>query len=80
MTLTLEILSPTVTRIVEGVEAVFVPGASGAFEVLPRHAAIISLLVEGDVRWRVAGVEESMRVKGGVMRMKDNRIQICAEL
>ncbi len=37
--------------------AVFLPGAAGAFEVLPGHAPIISALTAGEIRWRVPGSE-----------------------
>ena len=53
------------------VQAVFLPGTAGNFEVLPSHAPIISTLEEGDIRWRTPdGCEESLKVKGGVMRYR----------
>lgn len=73
-----KILTPGCNRVFEA-DAVFLPGALGSFEVLPGHAAIISTLVEGNVRWREAGKEESFGIKGGVMRFADDEMTICAE-
>lgn len=75
----LDILTPEWTRSVEA-EAVFVPGVLGEFEVLQNHAPIISALVAGDVKWREGGKLEKIAVKGGVMRLKDNEMKVCAEI
>lgn len=76
----LRILTPGGSREIAA-QAVFLPGTAGNFEVLPSHAPIISTLEEGDVRWRTQdGTEETLKVKGGVMRCRDNEMHICAEL
>ncbi|MCR5518890.1 MAG: F0F1 ATP synthase subunit epsilon [Bacteroidales bacterium] len=61
------------------VEAVFLPGAQGSFEVLKSHAPIISTLVAGDVRWRSGGEESSFAVRGGAVMVENDIIKICAE-
>lgn len=76
----LEILTPEWNRVVEDVEAVFIPGMLGEFEVLVNHAPIISTLRKGQLRWRVAGEEESLEVKAGAARVRDNVIQVCVEV
>ena len=78
-----EILSPEQSRHLD-VEAIFLPGVQGEFEVLINHAPIISLLDAGKIKWRYsdgekAGSEDSLEIKGGVVRLKDNRMQICIE-
>ena len=76
----LKILTPHGSREMD-VQAVFLPGTAGNFEVLPSHAPIISTLEEGDIRWRTSdGCEESLKVKGGVMRCRNNEMHVCAEL
>lgn len=60
-------------------DAVFLPGAEGAFEVLPGHADIISALEAGDIRWRCGGNEEILSVSGGIMRLEKNLMQICVQ-
>ena len=62
------------------VEAVFLPGTSGPFEVLPMHAPIISSLVEGNLRWRELGEEKSVAVKEGFVKVLDNRVEVSAVL
>ena len=76
----LSILTPHGSR-EASVQAVFLPGSSGSFEVLPKHAPIISTLQEGEIVWRDAqGKEERLKVKGGVMRCQEDKMHICAEL
>lgn len=75
----LDILTPEWSRSLE-VDAVFLPGAMGEFEVLVNHAPIISTLVEGKVRWRCGCEEECFEVKGGVVRLEKNEMQICAKI
>ena len=61
-------------------DAVFLPGEMGEFEVLVNHAPIISTLLKGSVRWRTGEEMESLEIIGGVMRLKDNEMSICAEV
>ena len=75
-----QILSPESSRTVEA-QAVFLPGSLCPFEVLPGHAPIISSLDAGAVRWRTPeGGEESLEIKGGVVRLEKDVMQICVEL
>lgn len=79
MKIQVHILTPEWTRDVEA-DAVFLPGSVCPFEVLPEHAPMISLLEEGDVRWRDAKGEESLHVKGGVVKIERNEMKICVEV
>ena len=75
----LQIITPTGIE-EHTVEAVFLPGAAGAFEVLKGHAPIISALVAGDVRWRDASGAESVRSIGsGAVMVENDIIKVCAE-
>ncbi|NLZ20351.1 MAG: F0F1 ATP synthase subunit epsilon [Bacteroidales bacterium] len=60
--------------------AVFLPGQIGPFEVLPNHAPIISALSAGPVRMMNGGKEQRIDVGGGVVRVLDNVITVCAEM
>lgn len=76
--MTLQIITPeSVSE--HTVEAVFLPGAAGAFEVLKGHAPIISALSVGEVRWRSAGQEESFSLQGGMVMVENDIIKVCAE-
>ncbi|MBO4475836.1 MAG: F0F1 ATP synthase subunit epsilon [Bacteroidales bacterium] len=77
--LTLRILTPVGTAFEGPVEAVFVPGSSGAFEVLPGHAPIISSLESGRILWRHDGREDSLAVRTGAMIVENNTVTVCAQ-
>lgn len=79
MDIHVDILSPEWSRCVE-TDAIFLPGTLGEFEVLRNHAPIISTLTAGNIKWRTAEGEERLAIKGGVMRLKDNNMQICVEV
>ncbi len=48
----LEIVSPEATLLNAEVDAVIVPGIQGEFEILNNHAPIVSLLMEGVIRFK----------------------------
>ena len=77
-TLTIRILTPEGTLHEGTASAVFLPGSVSPFEVLPGHAPIISALSAGEVRV-VAQEERHFSVGGGVVRVLDNEITVCAE-
>lgn len=75
----LEIVTPD-TKVFSGeVSAVKVPGSEGIFEMLDRHASIISPLVNGEVRVKTASGEKSFQVQGGVVESLNNKVVILAE-
>ena len=78
-TLTIRILTPEGTLHEGAADAVFLPGAVSPFEVLPGHGAIISALSAGVIRVENGNQEEQIPVGGGVVRVLDNVITVCAE-
>ena len=78
-TLTIRILTPEGTLHEGAATAVFLPGSLSPFEVLPGHAPIISALSAGDVRIVAGPQEQRFAVRGGVVKVKDNEITVCAE-
>ena len=52
----LEIVSPEATLLHTDVDLVSVPGINGEFQMLNNHAPIVSLLVEGSVRFKGANI------------------------
>ena len=77
--ITLEILSPSGSLFTGEVEAVFLPGTKGAFEVLPGHDAIISSLTGGVVRYRQGGEEQQMEISSGFVMHKSDHMVVCIE-
>ena len=63
------------------VESAKFPGASGAFMVLPEHAALISALTSGKVVYTSSkGETKELTIQGGFVEVKNNVISVCAEL
>lgn len=77
-TLTIRILTPEGTLHEGAATAVFLPGSVSPFEVLPGHAPIISALSAGDIRV-VDGEERNFAIRGGVVKVRNNEITVCAE-
>ncbi len=77
--LILKILTPEGTVFEGAVEAVFLPGSKGRFEVLPGHAPIISSLDSGQVSWRHAGEESSLSIKVGALILDNNELRLCVQ-
>ena len=90
----LEIVSPEATLFKGEVTMVSLPGVNGEFQMLNNHAPIVSLLVEGAVRFRGANVqikeqfadkftsvkgEFSLPIKSGTVEMKENKVIILAD-
>ncbi|MGB0523368.1 MAG: F0F1 ATP synthase subunit epsilon [Flammeovirgaceae bacterium] len=76
----LEIITPDVKAFEGEVSAVKVPGTDGTFEMLDKHANIISTLINGEVRVKTASNEtKTFDIEGGVVEMLDNKVVILAE-
>ena len=78
--LTLKILTPEGTAFEGPVEAVFLPGTMGRFEVLPGHAPIVSTLTKGEIRWRAGGVEAVIAIRAGALMLNDSILTVCAQV
>lgn len=78
--LQLEIVSPEGLILDGAVEKVQIPGKSGHLGILPKHAALITELAGGDVRYVVNGVAKSLHVRGGIAEILPNRVMIVAEI
>ena len=79
MELHLHILSPEGTLVDERVASVNLPGEHAPFEVLAGHAALISPLVEGDVRYVTEAGEQVLRIRGGFAEIRSNEVLLAVE-
>ncbi len=76
----LKIVTPTLTVFEGEVEHFSVPGAMGPFEVLYNHAAIVSKLVPGMLKFTQAGKpEEHYFVSGGFLELHENQGIVLAD-
>jgi F-type H+-transporting ATPase subunit epsilon len=58
---------------------VVAPGAEGSLGILPRHAALVSLLKEGELRVKHGNEEDSLAVFGGFIEVLNNRVVVLAD-
>lgn len=56
------------------------PGAEGYFGVLAHHAAMITELIPGELKFtHASGAEETMAVSGGFAEVVNNRVTVLAD-
>ncbi len=71
------ILSPEKEIFSGSVKSVKVPGSGGQFELLDRHAAIVSSLEKGQVRVILAdGSRQNFSISGGFVEMLGNEVSL----
>ena len=80
MTIALHILSPEGTLVRADVSLVTLPGLLAPFTVLPGHAALVTALEKGDVRYVEAGEEKRLPIREGFAEVKDNTVTVCVEV
>lgn len=76
----LDIVTPERNVFSGKVSLISVPGALGCFEVLPKHAPILSLLEEGKIKVITEeGQNLFFQIESGVVEVKNNKVIILAE-
>lgn len=75
----LEIITPEKEIFSGEVEAATFPGSNGSFQVLDNHAALISSLSKGLVKYKTQSTEHSLMVNGGVVEVLHNNVILLAE-
>lgn len=89
----LEIVSPEASLVSGNVESVTVPGVNGEFQMLKDHAAIVSILGKGKVKFKgnpiiAPGFENKfvledskwvMHINSGTVEMKDNKVIVLVD-
>ncbi len=61
------------------VEAVIAPGSEGELGVLPHHAAVMTVLQSGELRYRVDGQDTYLAVSGGFMDIRGDHVVVLAD-
>ncbi|MEX2598807.1 MAG: F0F1 ATP synthase subunit epsilon [Dehalococcoidia bacterium] len=79
MPLHLEII--TADRVLFGgqVDVVVAPGAEGQMAVLPHHAAVMTSLEPGELRYQNAGGETYVAISGGFMDVRGSHVVVLAD-
>jgi F-type H+-transporting ATPase subunit epsilon len=76
----LEILTPEKKLFSGETKLIKVPGSEGSFELMNKHAPIISSLSEGSIKIITPEDQsQNFNVSGGVLEMKDNKVIILVE-
>lgn len=90
----LEIVTPEATILRTEADVITLPGSDGKFQLLNHHAAIVSLLVEGEVKFKGSKItideqfeskftnikgEYSFPIKSGTIEMKENYVIVLAD-
>jgi F-type H+-transporting ATPase subunit epsilon len=77
--LTLEVATPDKLLVSEKVSEVEVPGKDGYMGILPGHAALISELAEGTLKYVAAGKTTQLTITGGFVEVRDNKVRVLAD-
>ena len=80
MSIALHLLSPEGTLVKADVSLVTLPGIVSPFTVLPGHAALVTALVAGDIRYVIGDKEERLHIQEGFVEVKDNQVKVCVEV
>ncbi|MEK9659883.1 MAG: F0F1 ATP synthase subunit epsilon [Chloroflexota bacterium] len=61
------------------VDAVAAPGIEGQLGILQHHAALMTVLAPGELRYRTGGQETYLSVSGGFMEVSGERVTVLAD-
>lgn len=75
--MTLKIISAEDVLFQGEATVVHLPGAAGAFTVLPGHASLISTLTPGAVRYTTADGEKTLEIGGGIADVDSDIVSVC---
>ena len=79
MPMRLEIISAERVLFEGEVDAVVAPGVEGELGILPKHAALMTALQPGELRYRTGGAEEQFAVHGGFIDVHGDRVSVLAD-
>jgi F-type H+-transporting ATPase subunit epsilon len=78
--LRLKIISPVETIFDGEIKHAIFPGEVGMFEVLPKHAPLISSLVKGEISYVLtSGEEKKIQALSGFVEVNADIITVCME-
>jgi F-type H+-transporting ATPase subunit epsilon len=79
MPLQLEVVTAESVVYSDEVDMVVAPGLEGALGILPRHAAMMSVLNIGELRIRKGPEETALAIGGGFLEVLDDRVTVLAD-
>ena len=78
--LTLEIVTPDSSLVMERVDKVLIPGSEGYFGVLPGHTPLLATLAIGELWYRKGDQRYHLSIAGGFAEVLPDRVTILAEI
>lgn len=78
-TLRLEVVTAEREVYAGDADIVIAPGAEGELGILPEHAALLTTLRPGELRFRTGGQEETLAIGGGFLEVRDDRVLVLAD-
>ena len=79
MPMRLEIVTAERVLFQGDVDAVVAPGIDGEIGILPKHAALMTVLQAGELRYRTAEGEQQFAVTGGFVDVRADRVSVLAD-
>ena len=73
------VISPEASMFDGEADAVVAPAFDGQVGILPNHAPFMTLLGEGTLTVRRAGIASRFSIRGGFMQVVDNRVRVVTE-
>ena len=80
MSFQLDIVTPEKTIFSDTVEDVYLPGSEGEMGVLDMHAALVSPLSPGELRYKKDGKVEELAVGEGFVEVSDDKVSVLIDL
>jgi F-type H+-transporting ATPase subunit epsilon len=77
--MTLEILTPEKKLYSGESSSVTLPGVDGSFQLLDRHAPLISALAKGTIKYKTAGGVKTLDINGGFAECLKNKVIVLVE-
>jgi len=78
--LTLEVVTPHRTVLIEDVDSVTLPGIDGELGILPEHIPLLTTLDTGIMSYTSNGNKQVIAVHWGYAQVEGNRVRVLAEL
>lgn len=80
MSLHLEIVTPEKKVFSDDVANVYLPGADGELGVLELHAALVTAIQPGELRYEKGGKVETLAVGTGFAEVTPNRVNVLTDM
>ena len=77
--LQLQVITPSRVIVDEIVDEVVAPGVLGEFGILPGHVPFITLLADGEIKYKRGSSEQKLSVEGGLAEIRDDKVTILTD-